>query len=51
MIFFNVNAGIVKGIVEAFAKFSPKAFLAIITNPVNSMIPIAAEVFEETWSL
>uniref|UniRef100_A0AC35TTU2 Malate dehydrogenase, mitochondrial n=1 Tax=Rhabditophanes sp. KR3021 TaxID=114890 RepID=A0AC35TTU2_9BILA len=41
---FNVNAGIVRDLVEAAAKTCPKAFIAIITNPVNSTIPIAAEV-------
>lgn len=43
---FNVNAGIVRDLSEAAAKVCPKAFIAIITNPVNSTVPIAAEVFK-----
>uniref|UniRef100_A0A0N4ZV85 Malate dehydrogenase, mitochondrial n=1 Tax=Parastrongyloides trichosuri TaxID=131310 RepID=A0A0N4ZV85_PARTI len=43
---FNVNAGIVRDLVEAAAKTCPKAFIAIITNPVNSTVPIAAEVMK-----
>lgn len=31
---------------ESAAKICPKAFLAIITNPVNSTVPIAAEVYK-----
>uniref|UniRef100_A0A7E4W3J0 Malate dehydrogenase n=1 Tax=Panagrellus redivivus TaxID=6233 RepID=A0A7E4W3J0_PANRE len=43
---FNVNAGIVRDLAEAAAKIVPKAFVAIITNPVNSTVPIAAEVYK-----
>uniref|UniRef100_A0A915E3B9 Malate dehydrogenase n=1 Tax=Ditylenchus dipsaci TaxID=166011 RepID=A0A915E3B9_9BILA len=43
---FNVNAGIVRDVAEQAAKICPKAFLAIITNPVNSTVPIAAEVYK-----
>lgn len=42
---FNTNASIVKALAEAVAKYSPKAFTLIISNPVNSTVPIAAEVF------
>ena len=41
---FNVNAGIVKNLVGAGAKACPDACFAIVTNPVNSTVPIAAEV-------
>jgi len=44
---FNVNAGIVKNLVEGVATHCPKAFLAIITNPVNTTVPIAAEVLKK----
>lgn len=43
---FNINAGIVKTLVEGVAKYCPRAFLAIISNPVNSTVPIAAEVLK-----
>lgn len=44
---FNINAGIVKGLCEAIAKHCPKALVNIISNPVNSTVPIAAEVFKK----
>lgn len=44
---FNTNAGIVRDIAEVAAKECPKAFLCIITNPVNSTVPIASEVFKK----
>jgi len=43
---FNTNAGIVRDIAEAAAKVCPKAFFCVITNPVNSTVPVAAEVFK-----
>jgi malate dehydrogenase len=43
---FKVNAGILKGLIEAVARNCPKAFIAIITNPVNSMVPVAAELLK-----
>ena len=44
---FNTNAGIVKTLVEGCGKFAPDAVLAIISNPVNSTVPIAAEVLKK----
>jgi malate dehydrogenase len=43
---FKVNAGIVQTLVKGIAEFSPKAFVLIISNPVNSTVPIAAEVLK-----
>ena len=43
---FNTNASIVKSLVEGCAEHCPGAVLAIISNPVNSTIPIAAEVLK-----
>ncbi len=40
-------SGIVKNLVEACAEFCPEAVLAIISNPVNSTVPIAAEVLKK----
>ncbi|CAI5966002.1 unnamed protein product [Closterium sp. NIES-65] len=42
---FNINAGIVKGLCEAISKHCPTAAVGMIINPVNSTVPIAAEVF------
>jgi malate dehydrogenase len=42
---FKFNANIVKSLAQAIAKFAPKACVAIITNPVNTMVPIVKEVF------
>lgn len=44
---FNTNAGIVKTLVEGCAQYCPEAVLAIISNPVNSTVPIAAEVLKK----
>ncbi|MFN9901202.1 MAG: lactate/malate family dehydrogenase, partial [bacterium] len=41
---FNTNASIVKSIAEACAKNCPKACYLVISNPVNSTVPIFAEV-------
>jgi malate/lactate dehydrogenase len=43
---FKINAGIVKGLIEGVAQFCPKAFVLVISNPVNSTVPIAAEVLK-----
>ncbi|GAA3546894.1 malate dehydrogenase [Zobellella aerophila] len=44
---FNVNAGIVKNLIEKCAAAAPKACIGIITNPVNTTVPIAAEVLKK----
>eukprot|EP01035_Chromulina_nebulosa_P018486 gene18486-24199_t len=44
---FNVNANIVKELAIAAAKASPKAFFLIISNPVNSTVPIFAQVLKQ----
>ncbi|CAI2349587.1 unnamed protein product [Caenorhabditis sp. 36 PRJEB53466] len=44
---FNTNAGIVRDLAAVIAKASPKALIAIITNPVNSTVPIASEVLKK----
>lgn len=44
---FNTNATIVKTLVDGVAKASPKALIGIIANPVNSTVPIAAEVLKK----
>ncbi|KDP32500.1 hypothetical protein JCGZ_14703 [Jatropha curcas] len=44
---FNINAGIVKGLCQAISKYCPNALVNMISNPVNSTVPIAAEVFKK----
>ncbi|XP_055801462.1 malate dehydrogenase, mitochondrial [Solanum dulcamara] len=44
---FNINAGIVKSLCIAIAKYCPHALINIISNPVNSTVPIASEVFKK----
>jgi malate dehydrogenase len=44
---FNINAGIVRGLIQAIADNCPKAFVLVISNPVNSTVPIAAEVLKK----
>jgi malate dehydrogenase len=43
---FKINAGIVKGLIEGIAQHCPKAYVLVISNPVNSTVPIAAEVLK-----
>jgi len=43
---FNINAGIVKNLVAGCAEACPKACILVISNPVNSTVPIAAEVLK-----
>lgn len=43
---FNMNAGIVKNLITAGTKACPNACYAIVTNPVNSTVPIAAEILK-----
>lgn len=44
---FKINAGIVKTLIEGVAASCPSAFINIISNPVNSTVPIAAEVLKK----
>ncbi|KAJ1023405.1 hypothetical protein NDA18_004929 [Ustilago nuda] len=44
---FNINAGIVRDIAVGIAEHSPKAFVLVISNPVNSTVPIVAEVLKK----
>ncbi|KAJ3102945.1 malate DEHYDROGENASE, NAD-dependent [Phlyctochytrium planicorne] len=44
---FNINAGIVRNLATAIAQVCPKTFIAVISNPVNSTVPIVAEVLKK----
>lgn len=44
---FNINAGIVRSLIEKVAQVCPKACVGIITNPVNTTVAIAAEVLKK----
>lgn len=44
---FKINAGIVRDLAKAIATTAPKAFVLVISNPVNSTVPIVAEVFKK----
>ncbi|KAJ4302843.1 hypothetical protein N0V90_001734 [Kalmusia sp. IMI 367209] len=44
---FKINAGIVKGLIEGVAQYAPKAYVLVISNPVNSTVPIAVEVLKK----
>lgn len=43
----NINAGIAKNVVEACAKFCPEAVVALIVNPVNSVVPAMCELWKK----
>jgi len=44
---FNTNASIVRDLADGCAKYCPGAVICIISNPVNSTVPIASEVFKQ----
>jgi len=44
---FTVNATIVADLATAIAKICPEAIICIISNPVNSTVPIAAEILKK----
>ncbi|CBH15234.1 mitochondrial malate dehydrogenase, putative [Trypanosoma brucei gambiense DAL972] len=44
---FSVNATIVRDLVSACAKQCPKALIGVVSNPVNSVVPIASEVLKK----
>ncbi|KAK1818884.1 Malate dehydrogenase, cytoplasmic [Friedmanniomyces endolithicus] len=43
---FNTNASIVRDLAKAAADACPEANILVIANPVNSTVPITAEVFK-----
>ncbi|KAG1807827.1 lactate/malate dehydrogenase [Suillus subaureus] len=43
----GINAGIVRDLATGIATTAPKAFVLVISNPVNSTVPIVAEVFKK----
>jgi len=45
---FNTNATIVYNLATSIAKFCPTAYILIISNPVNSTVPIVAEVLKKS---
>lgn len=44
---FNTNASIVRELANAVAKSAPNANILVISNPVNSTVPICAEVLKK----
>jgi len=44
---FKINAGIVKDLATGIATTCPKAFVLVISNPVNSTVPIVAETLKK----
>ncbi|CAN6459430.1 unnamed protein product [Victoria cruziana] len=44
---FNINAGIVRTLIDGVSKYCPYAVINLISNPVNSTVPIAAEVLKK----
>ncbi|RVX75834.1 Malate dehydrogenase, mitochondrial [Exophiala mesophila] len=43
---FNTNASIVRDLAKAAADAAPNANILVISNPVNSTVPIVAEIFK-----
>ncbi|KAF9354325.1 hypothetical protein BGX26_007854 [Mortierella sp. AD094] len=44
---FKINAGIVRDLAEGVANNCPNAFVLVISNPVNSTVPIVCEVLKK----
>merc|ERR1712000_514073 len=44
---FKINAGIVQGLIQGCAENCTDAYILVISNPVNSTVPIAAEVLKK----
>ena len=43
----QINAGIVRDLATGVANFCPEALILVISNPVNSTVPIVAEVMKK----
>lgn len=46
---FKTNATIVKELSQEVGKHCPKSLYAIVTNPINIVIPIACEVLKKVF--
>lgn len=46
----EINAGIVSTLAEGCAQACPSACILLVTNPVNSLVPVAAEVLKR-WGV
>lgn len=44
---FNTNASIVRDLAKAAAESAPNANILVISNPVNSTVPIVREIFKK----
>jgi len=43
----QINAGICATLAQAIANVCPKAFILVISNPVNSTVPVFAETLKK----
>lgn len=44
---FESSASIINSLAQAASQVCPKALIAVVTNPVNSVVPIVSEVFKK----
>ena len=44
---FNINDNIIKNLVEKVAEVCPDACVGIVSNPVNTLVPLAAEILRK----
>lgn len=44
---FNINGNIIKNLIEKVADVCPDACVGIVSNPVNTLVPLAAEVLRK----
>ena len=44
---FNINGNIIKNLIEKVADVCPNACIGIVSNPVNTLVPLAAEILRK----
>lgn len=49
--FFDGNAKIIADVTYAMAEVSPKAYICIVTNPINSLVPLASDILKKFGKL
>ena len=48
---FNTNASIVRDLTKSVAEHCPNASVQVVSNPVNSTVPIASEVLKVSFNI
>jgi NAD-dependent malate dehydrogenase len=46
---FNENAAVIEELTQEIAQTCPNAFIVIVTNPINALVPVASEVMKRNF--